>query len=154
MLYIIRFFTLLFIFGTSPLMISSGFIGGLIIAFFDAILFSLVFIKYTNFVKAKFAKVGRENFKDTYKESNLYIARNYASAMYVDETGKKICFLSPSKNVSQFNYSALSGVEFDKRKKILCLFFNSELKRLTVPFFYDEDDFGHLNSMMHLILEF
>lgn len=153
MLYIIRFLTLLFVFCTSLFMIGSNFFVGIMIAIFNAILVTIVFVNYTNFVKSKFGKVGRENFSNNYKDSNLYIARNYASAMYVDETGKKICFFSPTKNVSQFNYSALTGVEFDKSKKILNLFFTSESKRLNVPFFYNQDDFGHLNSMMHLILE-
>ena len=69
--------------------------------------------------------------------------------MYIDEVVIKIHFLSSKDCVAKFCYSDLIKAEFDKNT--LFLYFVGE-KRLSVPFFYKKEDFGHLSSMMTVIL--
>jgi ABC-type multidrug transport system fused ATPase/permease subunit len=147
MLYLTRLLTLLFIFFTLAVMIISDSLTRGLIIVFDLVLFYLVFVVYTNYVKTKFTKVVKEKFQENFRESYLYIARNYVNAMYIDEIGKKICLFSSNKCLSEFDYPALSGFEFDLNKNILSLFFSTESKRLKIFFYYKREDFGHLSSL-------
>ena len=82
-------------------------------------IYYLVFFKYTKAVVKSFNKIGVETFKSNYKKSNLYISRNYASAIYFDDVERKIHFLNPRRCVSKFCYSDLVEAEFNKNTLFL-----------------------------------
>lgn len=148
MLYIVRFFTLLFIFSSCFIIPAQNIVNAGLIIIFDLTIYYLVFFKYTKAVVKDFNKIGVEIFKNNYKKSNLYISRNYASAMYFDEVERKIHFFSSRKCVTKFCYSDLVEAEFIKNT--LFLYFIGD-NRLSVPFFYKEEDFGHLHSMIGVL---
>ena len=79
MLYIVRFFTLLFIFSSFFVIPAQSAVNAGLIIIFDLIIYYLIFLKYTKKVVKKFNNVGKEKFRNDYKKSNLYISRNYAS---------------------------------------------------------------------------
>ena len=150
MLYFVRFFTLVFIYSSCFVIPAQNIVNAGLIIIFDVTIYYLVFSKYTKAVVKSFNKVGVETFKSNYKKSNLYISRNYASAIYFDDVERKIHFLNPRRCVSKFCYSDLVEAEFEKNT--LILYFTGE-KRLSAPFYYQKEDFGHLNSMTGVILD-
>ena len=145
MLYFVRFFTLVFIYSSCFVIPAQNIVNAGLIIIFDVTIYYLVFFKYTKAVVKSFNKIGVETFKSNYKKSNLYISRNYASAIYFDDVERKIHFLTSRRCVSKFCYSDLVNAEFEKNT--LILYFTGE-KRLSAPFYYKKEDFGHLHSMI------
>ena len=119
MLYFVRFFTLVFIYSSCFVIPAQNIVNAGLIIIFDVTIYYLVFSKYTKAVVKSFNKVGVETFKSNYKKSNLYISRNYASAIYFDDVERKIHFLNPRRCVSKFCYSDLVEAEFNKNTLFL-----------------------------------
>ena len=119
MLYFVRFFTLVFIYSSCFVTPAQNIVNAGLIIIFDVTIYYLVFSKYTKAVVKSFNKVGVETFKSNYKKSNLYISRNYASAIYFDDVERKIHFLNPRRCVSKFCYSDLVEAEFEKNTLFL-----------------------------------
>ena len=149
MLYIVRFFTLLFIFSSCFVISAQNIVtSGLIIIFDVTIFIILFFFKSTKAVVKDFNRIGVETFKNNYKKSNLYISKNYVSAMYFDDVERKIHFLSSRKCITKFCYLDLVEAEFIKNT--LFLYFTGDTRR-GVPFYYKKEDFDQLNSMIGVL---
>ncbi len=151
MLYLTRFLAGFFVFCSCFAFAPLSAVGRVFLIILNILIIYLV-SRYTRFVVTKFNKVAKEVFKNNYIESNLYVARNYVTAMYFDEINKKICFLSSGKYLVGFDYDDLQGVEFVESRKTLVLNLVSEGKRQNISFFYQRNDLGHLNSIIEMIL--